>query len=190
LGLVGALQDSPVRTSEPIEFVSLIPMGAARLRITSFPVVGVGRTVHEWTEPKTAPVIASHCFARDTTEAVMDGREPKNSNDGGIPRFTWWDHRGTSEWIEWGFPRKQKVSGTSVYWFDDGPSGGCRVPKSWRVLYRVGERWHPVTDASPAGTALNAYNRQTFTPVEAEGLKLEVQLQEGVSAGILEWKTE
>jgi len=190
LGLVGELQDSPVRTGEPIEFVSLIPMGAARLRITSFPVVGVGRTVHEWTEPKTAPVIASHCFARDTTEAVMDGREPKSSSDGGIPRFTWWDHRGTSEWIEWGFPRKQKVSGTSVYWFDDGPSGGCRVPKSWRVLYRVGERWHPVTDASAAGTALNAYNRQTFTPVEAEGLKLEVQLQEGVSAGILEWKTE
>src|SRR4029453_18098839 len=96
LGLAGGLQDSPVRTSEPIEFVSLIPMGAARLRITSFPVVGYGRIAQEWTEPKSSPVIASHCFVRDTTEAVIDGREPKGSADGSIPRFTWWDHRGTS----------------------------------------------------------------------------------------------
>ena len=190
LGLVGELQNSPVRSQESIEFVNLIPMGAARLRITSFPVVGLGKNANQWTEPKASPVIASHCFARDTVDAMIDGREPKNSSDGSIPRFTWWDHRGTSEWVEWGFPKKRKVSATSVYWFDDGPGGGCRVPESWQGFYRVGERWHPIAEASPAGTALNVYNRVTFSPVEAEGLKIEVRLKKGYSSGILEWKVE
>jgi hypothetical protein len=40
LGLVGKLQPSPVKSGEPIETVTLIPMGAARLRISAFPVIG------------------------------------------------------------------------------------------------------------------------------------------------------
>lgn len=38
-GLVGLLPQSPVKTGEPLETITLIPMGCARLRITSFPVV-------------------------------------------------------------------------------------------------------------------------------------------------------
>lgn len=50
-GLVGKLQAGPVKSEEPIETVSLIPMGAARLRITSFPVIGNGPDAHEWSTP-------------------------------------------------------------------------------------------------------------------------------------------
>jgi hypothetical protein len=59
-GMVGKLQASPVKSDEPVETVSLIPMGAARLRITSFPVIGNGTDAHEWTEPKPLPGSASH----------------------------------------------------------------------------------------------------------------------------------
>jgi len=38
--IVGLLPQSPVRSSEPVEEVTLIPMGAARLRISSFPIIG------------------------------------------------------------------------------------------------------------------------------------------------------
>jgi hypothetical protein len=48
LGLVGKLQDSPVKSGEKVETVTLIPMGAARLRISMFPVIGNGAEAIEW----------------------------------------------------------------------------------------------------------------------------------------------
>ncbi|MCK5271021.1 MAG: glycoside hydrolase family 127 protein [Sedimentisphaerales bacterium] len=50
LGLVGKMQPSPVKSEEPAETVTLIPMGCARLRISAFPVTGTGSTAHEWSE--------------------------------------------------------------------------------------------------------------------------------------------
>jgi hypothetical protein len=47
-GLVGKLQPSPVKSDQPTENVTLIPMGAARLRITTFPVIGQGKDAQEW----------------------------------------------------------------------------------------------------------------------------------------------
>jgi hypothetical protein len=41
-GVVAPLPQSPVKTTALLETVKLIPMGAARLRITSFPTVGAG----------------------------------------------------------------------------------------------------------------------------------------------------
>jgi len=38
-GLVGQLQQSPVKSAEPVETVTLIPMGCARLRISAFPTI-------------------------------------------------------------------------------------------------------------------------------------------------------
>jgi hypothetical protein len=48
LGLVGKLQPSPIKSDDPVETITLIPMGAARLRITAFPVIGRGKDAHVW----------------------------------------------------------------------------------------------------------------------------------------------
>jgi DUF1680 family protein len=135
--------------------------------------------------------LASHCWDTDTPEACFDGKEPKDSDDHSIPRFTWWDHRGTSEWIARPFYKPTKVSAVSVYWFDDTRSGGgCRVPKSWRLLFESAGEWKAVEGGSGFGTLLDQYNRVHFIPVTATALRIEVQLQPEFSSGILEWKCE
>jgi hypothetical protein len=188
LNMVGRLQASPVKSEEPVEVVTLIPMGAARLRIASFPVIGAGPDAREWAAARPAPVTASHCWENDSVEAVVDGLVPRHSNDQSIPRFTWWNHRGTVEWLEWSFPKPRKVGGVEVYWFDDTGAGSCRVPQSWKLLYRAGDAWKPVENPAAFGTRRDQWNRVTFTPVEANGLRIEVQLQPGFSGGVLEWR--
>jgi hypothetical protein len=55
LGLIGEVQPSPVRSQEPVETVTLIPMGAARLRISAFPWIGNGPGAHDWQRPPAVP---------------------------------------------------------------------------------------------------------------------------------------
>ncbi|MBO0321513.1 glycoside hydrolase family 127 protein [Muricauda sp. CAU 1633] len=47
-GLTGELSDSPVKTETAEETVELVPMGAARLRISAFPVIGEGEDANGW----------------------------------------------------------------------------------------------------------------------------------------------
>ena len=78
-------------------------------------------------------VRASHVNPTDTLEALNDGLLPKSSDDHAIPRMTWWDHRGTTEWVSYRFPAPRRLSSSAVYWFDDTGRGQCRVPASWRA---------------------------------------------------------
>ena len=56
----------------------------------------------------------------------------------------------------------------------------------------VGEfdEWRDVPSPSEFGTQLDQFNRCTFEPVDAEGLRLELELQDQWSAGIHEWRVE
>jgi hypothetical protein len=47
--LLEPLQQSPVKSDQPTQTITLIPMGAARLRISAFPVIGEGPDAHQWT---------------------------------------------------------------------------------------------------------------------------------------------
>ncbi len=189
-GLVAPLQDSPVKSDQPIENVTLIPMGAARLRISAFPVIGNSPDAHTWSDT-TVPkplfqVSASYCNDGDTTDAVADGLVPRNSDDQEIPRFTWWPRKGSMEWIQLEFPKPREVSRVEVYWFDDTGHGGCRVPQSWRVHYHDGADWKPVASPKTGPVEKDRFNVSSFTPVRTEALRLEVQLQPEMSGGVLE----
>ncbi|MCH8119354.1 MAG: glycoside hydrolase family 127 protein [Planctomycetes bacterium] len=192
LGLVGKLQASPAKSDEPTENVTLIPMGCARLRISAFPTIGTGPDAYQWISPakpaKPLPTTASHCWGSDTVAALSDKLVPRNSNDHSIPRFTWWGHKGTTEWVQYDFKQPRKVSGASVYWFDDTGGGGCRIPKSWRLLYKDGDQWQQVSNAGDYGLEKNKFNNVKFDPVQTSSLRLEVQLQPDFSGGILEWQ--
>lgn len=147
----------------------------------------------EWTLAERATPSASHCHASDAVTALNDLVEPVNSGDLSIPRFTWWDHRGTKEWVQYDFGQPVRVQAVGVYWFDDRRSRGhCRVPASWQLFYRQGDQWLPVNNLTPYGTDQDRYNWVRFEPVETSALRIEVQLDPSGpwSGGILEWKVE
>jgi hypothetical protein len=190
--LLHTLQPSPTKSSEPVESIELIPMGAARLRITSFPVIGTGPDAKEWTVPAAPPKV-SHCFGGDTPMALNDGVLPKSSHDQDIPRMTFWDHKGTTEWVEYDFDKPRQVKQSEVYWFDDEAAarpGQCRTPASYRVLYLSGGKWKEVQNGKGLGIDKDKLNATTFDAVETKGIRLEVKLRAGVSGGILEWRVE
>ncbi len=150
-----------------------------------------GVTLAERTRDAGITATASHCYQDDTLTALADGVEPASSADESLARFTWWPRKGSAEWVQYDFAPARRVSGVEVYWFDDsGVGGGCRVPASWKVMYKDGEVWREVQPKGPSepGTEVDRYNRVIFAPVETTGLRLEVQLKEGASAGILEWR--
>jgi hypothetical protein len=79
-GLCSVLQPSPARSDQPVEKVTLIPMGATRLRISAFPTIGTGIGSHEWVEPvmpETSPYKAA--------SSVSAGGEAGTFDDGLIP---------------------------------------------------------------------------------------------------------
>jgi hypothetical protein len=135
------------------------------------------------TVANTSRASASHVNPTDTLDALSDGLAGSGPADLSIPRFTWWDRRGTREWVQYEFPSKKKVSSVKVNWFDDTTvGGGCAAPKSWQVLYRDGDTWKPVKPTRD-GT-----DGRTFEPVETAALRLQVEFQPGKSGGVLEWQ--
>ncbi len=193
LGLVGLLQDSPVKSDEPIELIRLIPMGAARLRIASFPVIGKGAEAKEWTaspRPMAWRATASHCYANDSVNAMKDGLIPANSNDQSIPRMTFWPKKGTTEWVQYDLGDEKAISSVSVYWFDDRPAGGCAVPATWKVLYQKGDQWQEVSNPTVYARRKDIFNKVKFDAIKTTALRLEIELQKELSGGILEWTIE
>ncbi|MCB9891496.1 MAG: glycoside hydrolase family 127 protein [Planctomycetes bacterium] len=131
---------------------------------------------------------ASHTNGSDTVEALNDQRDPSSSGDHSIPRHTFWPHLGTSEWLQYTFDEARRVSEVEVYWFDDTGRGQCRVPAAWALFARVDGTWQPVETRDPYGVEPDRYHRVRFAPVVADALRIEVQLRDGVSGGVLEWR--
>ena len=98
---------------------------------------------------------------------------------------------GTTECLCYEFPEQSTVQSATVYWFDDGPWGGCRVPKSWRILYLDATgQWLPVSGADRYPTDKGTACTVNFDPVSTKALRLEVVLPEDNSAGLFEWSVK
>jgi DUF1680 family protein len=121
-------------------------------------------------------------------QMVNDGEEPTRSNRTGGSSFDWWPAFGTTEWLQYDFPKAATVSEAQIFWFDDTGAGGVKVPASWRLLYKDGAEWKPVANTSPYTVALDKFNVVSFTPVMTSAIRLEISAQPGVSSGVIEWK--
>lgn len=141
-----------------------------------------------------APTIASSArpSASTSSPAVMalnDRVLPRNSNDDGVPRFMWFGRKGTTEWVQYDFAEPKLVGSVQVYWaVQEDDSNPCKLPKSWRVLYRDGESWKEVSAAAGYPVAIDRESQVSFSPVFTSALRIEVLLQEGATAGMFEWR--
>jgi len=211
-GLCAPLQDCPVYSDAPDERITLIPMGAALIRISAIPEVQNDRNLPRWRSGSGGKLAfqpsASYCHHNDTVDALADGLEPCASSDQGIPRHTFLPRTGGVEWLQADFKAPRTIDQVRIYWCDDesrhdhaptGPfkstltQGKCRVPQSWKLLYRdpssdAGDRWKEVETQDSHTVNANQYNTINFSPVTTTSLRIEVEQAEVASAGVLEWQ--
>jgi hypothetical protein len=184
----------PLGGGKPTEAeVVAIPYYANANRGAAEMIVWVPTTAAGATHPTIASLAtptASHCFVNDTVSAMNDGVAPKNSSDETRRRFTWWERKGTDEWVQYDFDQPRRVGAASVYWWDDGRLGRhCAAPTSWRLVCRKPDgTWEPVRARNEFGTKLNTFNTVEFDPVETTALRIEANLRPNLSAGILQWQ--
>jgi uncharacterized protein len=145
--------------------------------------------------PLPAPTIAfrSKIRASKVTKdlsAISDQDEPNGSNDHSISYYHWWPDKDKWVWLEYDFEKTETISKSSVYWFDDGPDGGCRLPDTWELLYLNGNVWTRIIPKEPYKVAKNAWDSVDFNPVRASAVKIKVKLNKDFSAGLYEWVVE
>lgn len=146
--------------------------------------------------PLPAPTIAYKSTITGSAEnnrairSVADQYEPQNSNDHAMPYYHWWPKTDSWEWIQYDFDREYEISKVKVYWFDDGPFGGCRIPDGFEILYAVDGRWKKIEQTAPVVVAKDCWNIINFKPVSATSLKLRVRLSKEFSSGLHELVVE
>jgi len=145
--------------------------------------------------PLPAPTIANRSKVRASKitkelSAVNDQAEPANSNDHSVLYYHWWPDKDKLEWVEYDFNKPEIISKTKVYWFDDGPDGGCRIPDSWEILYLNGNIWESVSAKTPYKVTKDGWDSLLFNPVKTTAVKIKVKLNKDFASGIYEWIVE
>jgi uncharacterized protein len=146
--------------------------------------------------PLPLPTICSKAKITASTKnksivSVNDGFQPLNSNDRKCPFFSLWPKNNSQEWIAYEFEKGETVSSASVYWFDDGPWGGCRIPLSWNIQYLDNNGlWNDVKAKSSYKTEKDVLNQIAFEAVITKSVRLQYQLSEKNSVGIYEFEVK
>ncbi len=150
-----------------------------------------GRTP-EGARPKPADTLTyvsqtTASYVHVSLDAIKDQTIPTSSRDTSGLQLDFWPHKGVTEWIQFEWPEKHTLSKLKIYWFDDSDTGACRLPESWRILYRdAAGDFQPVANKVPYARELDRFNEVTFEPVETDAIKVEIELQDEWAAGVQE----
>lgn len=148
------------------------------------------------TTPSLPPSLASESKITSSRRisslsSINDRLVPAGPDDRSIPYCHWWPTNGATEWLAYEFKEPTTVSTSTVYWFDDQPWQGCKVPKSWKLYYKTeaGE-WAEVGHPSGYPTDKGVACTVSFDAVKTSGVKLELTFFEDKSAGVFEWSVK
>lgn len=130
--------------------------------------------------PAPAPTLASTAKVTNSrgtgTRNMIDQLLPNSSDDHSVPYFHWWPAKESTEWVQFELAKTSTVSKVRVYWFQDAPHGGCRIPTAWRVFYRQNGEWKPVTETGRTGISQDEWNSISFNPVTTDAIRVEIDL--------------
>lgn len=175
--------------------LSLIPYyawchrGSGKMRVWLSQDLSSSRPEQPATLASLSKVTASTPAA--SLSAVNDRLVPKDGTDRSMPYYHWWPKQGVTEWIAYEFPEASTVQSSTVYWYDDGPWGGCRVPKAWRIFFKNDNgEWQSVSGADKYPTAKGSACTVNFEPVKTKAIKIEIDLPSDNSAGLFEWSVK
>ncbi len=109
-----------------------------------------------------------------------------------VKRFTWWPEKGKTGWVQYEYAFPKQMQQSRISWFDDTPGGGCKLPESWKIVYRNDKSdWAPVdVVGEPEKPQVGKIMTVRFKPVEAVSIRLEIKMYESFSAGVLEWDAD
>ena len=130
---------------------------------------------------------ASHTFDSDIVMAVADGKQPMNSHDGSIPRWTSYPQRGAEQWVELELKKEQEIESVSVYWYDD--KGGVQLPEEWSLEYRIAGEWKSwqLYNTDHYNLFADQYNMvHPAEPIKADAIRVNVKSKADAAVGILE----
>jgi uncharacterized protein len=148
------------------------------------------------TSPALPPSIASQSKVTTSSRipsisAINDRLVPADGNDRSIPYTHWWPKTNSTEWLAYEFKEPTEVSTSTVYWYDDQPWQGCKIPDSWKLYYKdASGNWVEVKNPSSYPTDKGVACTVTFDPVKTSGVKLELVQPEDKSCGVYEWSVK
>lgn len=119
---------------------------------------------------------------------INDGYWPKSSHDNNTPYYSLWPTKGTEEWVAFELENPETISQASVYWWDDRPWGGSRIPVWWKVEYMDKGKWIPVKNKKEYPVERDIVNKVEFEPVRTKQVRLLFQMEKDQSVGIYEFE--
>lgn len=127
---------------------------------------------------------ASYTCRVDKTTEANDGRiqfaaEPRN-------RWTSYDSKNTSDWLDIDFGSEKSVSRVSLYLYDD--KGGVQAPASYTIQYWDGAAYKDCANVtkSPQNPTGGRVNEATFTPVKTQKIRTVFQHNGKARSGVTE----
>lgn len=129
-------------------------------------------------------------FPTNGIAAINDQLLPSSSIDHQFPFAHWYPLNDTTIWVQYDFEKTSKISTSKIYWFDDAPFGGCRIPQAWEIRYKQGNQWLAVKNSSPYPLSKDGWNTVNFKPVKTSALRLYISIPKKHSTGIHEWVVE
>ncbi len=174
---------------ELIPYYAWAHRGSGEMAVWMANDISASRPLQQPTIASESKVDASH--KTKALSAINDLLIPKDGNDRTVPYYHWWPKKATTEWISYAFEEETTVSNSTVYWYDDGPWGGCRIPESWKIYYQDADgKWNLVKNLSSFEVKKGVPSEISFTPVKTKAIKLEVKLDKDYASGIFEWIVE